>query len=526
MTTTAVPGLAAPASITPELVRRLTGLVVSDGSQTHTNLHVFTGEPLAEIPLSTVDDVKLAVDTARAAQPAWAATPIRQRVRIVRRLVELIHDDREFISDLIQAETGKSRLHSFHEQLDPLLCGNYYTRKAAKLLKPRRRTGMFPLVASAQEIHVPKGVVGIIAPWNFPFALALNDAVAALLAGNAVVLKPDWQTALSPLYGVELAHRAGVPADAFQVVIGDGPVVGPAVVENVDYVGFTGSSRTGRDVARRSGARLVGCSLELGGKNPMVVLSDADLDRAVTSAVSGTFTNAGQICVGIERIYVERPRYEEFLRRFVDAVSKLKLDASYSDLEVDLGSLISATQLERVSRHVSDAVEKGAVVEMGGKARPDIGPYFFEPTVLTGVTPEMACYSEETFGPVVAVYPVADEAEAIARANDTEYGLNASVFTRSARRGERVGAAIRAGTVNINDGFGTAYGTIDAPMGGMGASGLGRRHGVEGLLKYTDTQTLARLRFAVVDPPPNQPRETYVKMTAGAIRWLGRARIR
>ncbi|MGH3648822.1 MAG: succinic semialdehyde dehydrogenase [Micromonosporaceae bacterium] len=526
MTTTAAPVLAVPPSITPELVRRLAALVVSGDAETYQTLHVFTGEPLAEIPLSTVDDVRQAVSTARAAQPAWAATPIRQRAAIVRRLVELIHDDREFISDLIQAETGKSRLHAFFEQLDPLLCGNYYARKAAKLLKPRRRTGMFPLVASAREHHVPKGVVGIIAPWNFPFALALNDAIAALLAGNAVVLKPDLQTALSPLYGVELARRAGVPAEVFQVVLGDGPVIGPAVVEQVDYVGFTGSSRTGRDVARRSGARLVGCSLELGGKNPMLVLSDADLERAVGSAVSGTFTNAGQICVGIERIYVEQPIYQEFLSRFTDAVSALRLGASYDDLDVDLGSLISAAQLERVSRHVEDARAKGATVELGGRPRPDIGPYFYEPTVLTGVTPEMVCHAEETFGPVVSVYPVADEAEAIARANDTEYGLNASVFTRSARRGERVGGAIKAGTVNINDGFGTAYGSIDTPMGGMRASGLGRRHGVEGLLKYTDTQTLARLRFAVVDPPPNQPRETYVKMTAGAIRWLGRARIR
>lgn len=526
MTTTAAPGLAAPASITPDLVRRLGALVVSDGAETHTNLHVFTGEPLAEIPLSTVDDVRRAVTAAREAQPAWAATPVRERIRVVRRLIEAIHDERELISDLIQAETGKSRLHAFQEQLDPLLCGSYYARKAPRLLKPRRRTGMFPLVASAVELHVPKGVVGIIAPWNFPFALALNDAVSALIAGNAVVLKPDWQTVLSPLYAVELAHRAGVPAEVFQVVLGDGPVIGPAVVEHVDYVGFTGSSRTGRDVAQRSGARLVGCSLELGGKNPMVVLDDADLDRAVGSAVSGTFTNAGQICVGIERIYVERPVCQEFLRRFVDAVSKLRLGASYDDLDVDLGSLISETQLARVSGHVEDARAKGAVVELGGRARPDLGPCFYEPTVLTGVTPEMACYHEETFGPVVSVCPVADEAEAIRRANDTEYGLNASVFTRSARRGQRVGAALRAGTVNVNDGFGTAYGTIDAPMGGMGASGLGRRHGVEGLLKYTDTQTLARLRFPVVDPPPNQPREKYVKGTAAAIRWMGRARIR
>ncbi len=526
MTAAAERSLALPTSITPSLVRRLADLVTASSGEAATTTHVFTGGPLAELPVSTVADVNQTVSTARDAQRKWAATPVRDRVRVIRRLVELIHDEREQISDLIQAETGKSRLHAFLEQLDPLLVGGYYTRKAAKLLKPRRRAGTFPGVATATEIHVPKGVVGIIAPWNFPFALALNDTIGALLAGNAVVLKPDTQTALSALYGTELAHRAGVPKELFSVVVGDGPVIGPAVVEAVDYVGFTGSSRTGQDVAQRAGARLVGCSLELGGKNPMLVLDDADLDRAVASAVTGVFTNAGQICVGIERIYVQRPVYREFLRRFVAAVEALKLGASYTDLELDLGSLTSAQQLQRVSGHVADARAKGATVEVGGEPLPDLGPYFFAPTVLTGVTPEMACHAEETFGPVVAVYPVDTEAEGIAAANDTAYGLNASVFTRSVRRGGRVGAALRAGTVNINDGFGTAYGSIDAPMGGMGRSGLGRRHGAEGLLKYTDAQTVARLRFPVSDPQPGQPRDQYVKATAGAIRWLARARIR
>ncbi|MGH3717193.1 MAG: succinic semialdehyde dehydrogenase [Micromonosporaceae bacterium] len=526
MTTTAATGLTPPASLTPELIRRLTGLVVSSGGETATNIHVFTGGPLAKLPLSTVDDVERAVATARAAQPAWAATPVRERTRILRRLVALIQQEREQISDLIQAETGKTRLHAFFEQLDPLLTGSYYVRKAAKLLRPKRRAGTFPGIATVLELRVPKGVVGIIAPWNFPFALALNDAVAALVAGNAVVLKPDVQTSLSPLYGVELARRAGVPDGVLQVVLGDGPGIGGAVVDRADFVGFTGSCATGRHVAQRAGARLVGCSLELGGKNPMLVLDDADLDRTVASAIGGCFTNAGQICVGIERIYVLDSVYDDFLKRFVAAVAGLKLGTSYTDLELDMGSLTSAQQLATVSGHVDDARAKGATVHVGGEARPELGPYFYAPTVLTGVTPEMACHSAETFGPVVSVYRVADEAEAVRRANDTEYGLNASVFTRSAARGRRVGAMLRAGTVNVNDAFGTAYGSVDAPMGGMRASGLGRRHGSEGLLKYTDAQNLARLRFPVVDPPPNQPRSKYVAGTAAAIRLLTRARIR
>lgn len=526
MTTTAQRQVTPPASITPDLVRSLGEIVVSAGDDTASITHVFTGDALATVPTSTVADVAHAVTAARAAQPAWAATPARERAKVLRRFAELAHDAQDLIADLIQAETGKTRMHAIVEQLDPLLTATYYARKAAALLKPRRRAGMFPGLVSTVELRAPKGVVGIISPWNFPFALGLNDALAALAAGNAVVLKPDTQTSLSPLYGVELLRRAGLPDGVLQVVVGDGPVVGPALVERVDYVGFTGSTRTGRDVAQRSAARLVGCSLELGGKNPMLVLDDADLDRAVTAALSGSFTNAGQLCISIERIYVDERLHEEFLSRFAAAASELRVGASYSDLDLDMGSLTSERQLRMVSEHVANAVAHGAAVAAGGHARPDLGPCFFEPTVLTGVTPEMACHSEETFGPVVAVYPVASEAEAVARANDTEYGLNASVFTRSARRGRRVAAALRAGTVNVNDTFSSAYGSIDAPMGGMRSSGLGRRHGAEGLLKYTEAQSVARARLPVIDPLAGMSRDTYLRLTGAAVRWLRRTRIR
>ncbi len=524
--TTAARNLTLPASVTPELVRRLGALVASSAERTATSGHVFTGGPLAELPLSSVEDVRHAIATARAAQPAWAATPVSERARVLRRLVDLMHHERDVIADLIQAETGKARLHAVMEQWDPLLTAGYYARKAVKLLRPRRRAGLFPGTVAASELRVPRGVVGIIAPWNYPFALGLGDALAALVAGNAVVLKPDLQTSLSPLYAVELMRRAGVPDDVFGVVLGDGPGIGGAVVDQVDYVGFTGSSRTGRDVAQRTGSRLVGCSLELGGKNPMLVLSDADVDRTVGSAISGCFTNAGQLCISIERIYVEQSVYPRFLERFAAAVSALKVGASYTDLDLDMGSLTSARHLETVTAHVDDARDKGATVHTGGASSPELGPYFYQPTVLTGVTPEMTCYAAETFGPVVSVYPVADEAEAIARANDTAYGLNASVFTRSVRRGRRVAEALRAGTVNINDGFAASYGSIDAPMGGVGISGLGRRHGAEGLLKYTEAQSVARLRLPLVDPPPYVSRQTYLRVVTGVLRWLGRARIR
>jgi succinate-semialdehyde dehydrogenase / glutarate-semialdehyde dehydrogenase len=394
------------------------------------------------------------------------------------------------ILDVIQAESGKARKHAFEEPCDVALNSRYYARRAPHLLRPHTRAGLIPGVTRTQELRHPKGVVGVISPWNYPFTMALSDGIAALAAGNAIVSKPASQTALTALYGVELLAEAGMPDDLWQVVVGDGSVVGSAIVDHADFVCFTGSTATGRQIAKRAGERLIGCTLELGGKNPLLVLDDADLELAAETATRACFSNAGQLCISTERVYIADGVYDAFLQRFVDHVKAIRLDATY-DFGPDMGSLISEQQLKTVSEHLADAQDKGAEVLTGGSHRPDIGPYFFEPTVLENVASGMTCHREETFGPLVSVYRVADDEAAIAAANDSAYGLSAAVFSRDTKRGRAVGARLEVGTVNVNEAYTAAWGSIDSPMGGFKDSGLGRRHGAEGLLKYTEGQTVA-----------------------------------
>lgn len=514
-----------PSTITEELLDTLRAHVVSSTSDTVTSTAVYTGGELAVLPRSSQEDVLTAVQRARMAQKDWAATGFAEHAEIFERFRGLLLKHREELSDLVQAETGKSRRDAFEELGEPVLVTGYYARTAARVLAPRKRAGVLPFAVGATELRPPKGVVGIISPWNYPLALSMADSVPALLAGNAVVLKPDSQTCLSPLLAVELLHRAGLPAGVLQVVLGDGPVVGTALVDSADFIGFTGSTRTGIEVAKRAAARLVGCSLELGGKNPMLVLDDVNLAAAVDVAVRGCFANAGQLCLAMERIYVHESIFDAFAERFVAATEKLKLGAAF-DYSVDVGSLVSQGQLKTVTEHVDDARAKGARVLAGGRPRPDLGPFFYEPTILAAVTPEMTCYASETFGPVVSLYPFRTDEEAVQLANETEYGLNASVLGRDVGRASALGARIRAGTVNINDGVVSAYGSTDAPMGGMGASGLGRRHGAEGILKYTEAQTVAVQRVPVLSPPKWLPYQQFTKVMVGLLRVLHRLRIR
>ncbi|MFM7068714.1 MAG: succinic semialdehyde dehydrogenase, partial [Actinomycetes bacterium] len=369
-----------------------------------------------------------------------------------------------------------------------------------KLLAGTRRAGMVPGLTSVTELHHPKGLVSVISPWNYPFSLAVGDSIPALLAGNAVVQKADNQTALTALMGLELARQAGVPEDLWQIVLGRGSAIGPAMLDIADFMMFTGSTESGRHIAAESGRRLIDCSLELGGKNALLVLDDADLDRASEGAVRACFSSSGQLCISVERLYVADAIYDAFMDKFLARLADLQLGASY-DFDRQMGSLTSKDQVEVTERHVADAVANGATVLAGGRARPDLGPFFFEPTVLTDVAAGAECYREETFGPVVSVYRFASDDEAVALANDSRYGLNASVWSRSARRGREVGGRVRAGTVNVNEAFAAAWGSIDAPMGGMGDSGMGRRHGDHGLLKYTEPQTVAYQRFMNLAPP-------------------------
>jgi succinate-semialdehyde dehydrogenase/glutarate-semialdehyde dehydrogenase len=402
---------------------------------------------------------------------------------------------------------------------------SHYLKRAAKLLAPTKRGGPVPFLSTSTEVRVPKGVVGIIAPWNFPFATGLSDAIPALMAGNAVVVKPDNKTALSPLYGISLLEEAGLPKGLFQVVCGEGPDVGPTLIDNADYVMFTGSTATGRVIGERAGRNLIGCCLELGGKNPMIVLDDADAEEWVKGSLFAVFGNTGQICMHIERIYLPDARYDELKDAFVKAAEGLSIGASY-DFGPELGSLVSVDHKDRVASHVADAVAKGATVLTGGRERPDIGPAFFEPTVLEGVTKDMLAGSTETFGPVVALHRYRTVDEAVALANDTDYGLNASVWSSDIERAEQVAARIESGNVNINDGLATAYASKGTPSGGVKNSGVGARHGDQGLLKYTDVKNVAVLKKQVMGPRPGQDYDAYVKQMLGSLKLMKRLRVR
>ncbi|MFE9332836.1 succinic semialdehyde dehydrogenase [Streptomyces sp. NPDC006925] len=509
--------------VTPGLVAALARGVVGSGRTRSRS--PFTGEVLAELPESTPEDVAAAFETARAAQRAWAATPVRQRAAVLLRFHDLVLARQSEVLDLVQLETGKARLHAHEEVQAVAVAARHYGRKAPTYLRPKRHTGAIPALTKVTELRHPRGVVGQIAPWNYPFELSVGDVLPAFAAGNAVVTKPDTQTALTALWARDLLVEAGLPADVWQIVLGEGPVVGPEVVDRGDYVSFTGSTRTGREVARRAAARLVGCSLELGGKNAMLVLEDADLDKAAEGAVRGAFSSAGQLCISIERLYVHESVADAFLERFVARVRAMRLGASLA-YGADMGSLVSEQQLRNVQQHVADAVEKGAAVLAGGRARPDIGPLFYEPTVLDGVEPQMAVCGEETFGPVVSVYRFSDTDEAVGLANATPYGLNSSVWSGNGRRGREVAARLRTGTVNVNEGYASAYGSAQAPMGGMGDSGLGRRHGSEGILKYTESQTVAHQRVLPMAPSLGMSDEAYAAFMSRSLKALKTLRFR
>jgi succinate-semialdehyde dehydrogenase/glutarate-semialdehyde dehydrogenase len=463
------------------------------------------------------EQVPAAIAAARLAQEEWAGVPVSARAGVFRRLAGLILAHRDRILDVIQAETGKARLSAFEEVMDASRAVRVFAGSAQGLLRPRRRAGAIPVLTRTVEHHRPVGVVGIINPWNYPFNLPASDGAQALLAGNAVVLKPDSQTPFTALLLADLLAEAGLPAGLFQVLPGSGAALGPALVAGVDYLMFTGSTATGRTLAAACAERLIGFSGELGGKNPLLVLADADIAAAASGTVRGAFANTGQVCVGIERAYVHRAVYHDFVDELLAQTAGLRLGVGY-DWQVDVGSLSSAKQLAAISAHVDDAAAKGATVLTGGRARPDLGPYCYEPTVLAGVTQDMLLCREETFGPVLAVYPVASDDEAVTRANDSSYGLNASVW--SARRGPEIAARLRVGTVNVNEGFAAAWGSHAAPMGGMGESGLGRRHGSHGLLKYTEPQTISVQRLHPIAPPRRLGNEGYAKLMTAAIRIL------
>ncbi len=525
MVRTVTGDLRRPASITDDLLERLVARVPGSTGATWKLTEVYSGEVLVELPQSTPSDIEQAFARSRTVQREWSQWPLAKRLKVFKKAHSLFLDNAHTTADLIQAESGKNRRMAIEETCDPPMVMGYYLKRAAALLAPTKRGGPVPFVSSSTEVRQPKGVVGIISPWNFPFATGLSDAIPALIAGNGVVVKPDNKTALSPLYGIALLEQAGLPRGLVQVVCGEGPDVGPTLIDNANYVMFTGSTATGRVIGERAGRNLIGCCLELGGKNPMIVLPDARMDDVVQGALFGAFGNTGQICMHIERIYLPEQRYDEFKDAFVAATEAMTMGATY-DFEAELGSLVSVDHRDRVASHVEDAVAKGATVLTGGRARPDLGPAFFEPTVLEGVTQDMLAGSCETFGPVVALHRYRTVDEAVGLANDTDYGLNASVWGSDLAAAEAVGRRIQSGNVNINDILATAYASKGTPSGGVKQSGVGARHGDQGLLKYTDVQNVGVLKKQVMGAQPGQSYDAYVKQMLVSLKVMRKTGLR
>ncbi len=446
-----------------------------------------TGEKLHDIKAFSATEVADAFQLARKAQPAWAES-VQRRAVVAKKLAALLAKKQDAVMDLLQAETGKSRSHAFEEVAGALGAISYYAKVSPKLMRRKKVKAAVPFMLSAFVEPAPVGVVGVITPWNYPLALTMMDVIPALMAGNAVVQKADNQTAKTVQLARDLAVEAGVPQGIWQVVQGDAAEVGNAVTDNADYVAFTGSTPTGRIVAERAAKRLIGYSLELGGKNPMIVLPGANLEQAAEIALGSAFGNAGQLCVSIERLYVSNHALAEF-----EAILKRRIETmqvgSSGEFAHDIGSLTSKAQIERVAGFVDRAVAEGAKVLTGGKKLEQLGPNFYAPTVLTAVPKTAEILTKEVFGPVIALVGYDSLDEAVELANATEFGLNAAVVGDK-RKALEIASRLMAGSVNINEGYRASMASLAAPMGGMKQSGMGRRSGPQGLLRFTETRTI------------------------------------
>ena len=496
-----------------------------NGAEPVTPVAPYDGLPTATIPASTPDDVATAVARARAAQQSWALVPYATRAEVVLRFHDLLLEQQDQVIDLIQWEMGKNRFSAWQEILQVATIARHYARHGATYLKDRKVRGAMPGLTQVREVRIPKGVIGMISPWNYPLYLAVGDVLPALLAGNGVVSKADSQTALTLLWARDVMAAAGLPTDLWHVVVGPGSTIGGAIIDTTDHLCFTGSTATGRRVGTQAGGRLIAASLELGGKNPLIVRADADLAKAAAGCITAAFANTGQMCIHIERVLVHRSVYESFKALLVEGVRALRLGQTF-DYSVDVGSLASPSQLETVQEHVETAVAQGATVLAGGRHRPDLGPLVYEPTVLEGVTSQMPVCLDEPFGPVISLYPVGSDAEAIEKANEGTYGLSASIWSRDVAGAQEMAQRIRSGSVNINDGAAAAAGSIEAGMGGMGDSGLGRRHGAEGMRKYTESQTIATQRLVPLGPPASMDLGKFVDLGNKQLRLLRRLRVR
>jgi acyl-CoA reductase-like NAD-dependent aldehyde dehydrogenase len=488
-----------------------------------------TGEVIGHVDVMDAARVAALVERAREAQPAWQSRGFEGRADLLRELRAWFVANRKRVIASLVAEGGKTPEDAMLADLwyvcDAL---GFWGRRARKYLADERIRPRSPFLLGKKIVvrYRPMGVVGVIGPWNYPLTNTFGDAIPALMAGNAVVMKPSEITPLTSLLVAEGVAAAGIPEGVLSVATGAGET-GAALVDNADMIMFTGSTRTGKKIMARAAERLIPVSLELGGKDPMIVLSDADLERAVNMAVQWSMSNSGQICQAVERVYVEEPVYDEFVATVVTKVGSLRQGVPGEPGSVDVGAMTFPPQIEIVERHVRDAVDKGAKVLVGGRRAAGPGR-FYEPTVLTGVDHTMEVMRDETFGPVLPIMKVRDADEAVRLANDTRYGLNSSVFTRDLAKGERIARRLEAGNACVNDAL-INYLAHDAPFGGTQESGLGVRHGPQGIRKYSSQQTILVTRFGPKREPtmfPNKRAATRLFERLMVLMWGRRRRRR
>ncbi len=457
-----------------------------------------TSQTIGTLPILDADALRAAAARARAAQPAWEALGVKRRALLMRAWIDALWmRDHELVA-VLRRETGKTYHDAIGELFSTDVIAIYYAQHAARILRPYRGTPIFPIIQRVDVEYRAHGVVGMIAPWNYPLLNIAFELVAALVAGNAVLVKPSELTPYTALFIIDMLHRVGVPKDVVQIVPGDG-TTGAALVDVVDYVHVTGSTATGRKVAMRAAERLIPYSLELGGKAPMIILRDADLDLAATATLVGALQNAGQACVAIERVYVEAPIYEQYLERLRHHAAKLKIGTGGDGYGIHVGSMEHERELLRTERQLADALAKGARLVYGGKRRPDLGPLFFEPTILADVDHTMDVMTKETFGPIIPVMHVRDGDEAVALANDSDYGLSSAIYTRDLAGGRALARRIQAGDVAINRVLINVT-TAGMPSGGVKDSGIGRRNGAPGLLRFVTTHAVMTDKL-VFNPP-------------------------
>jgi acyl-CoA reductase-like NAD-dependent aldehyde dehydrogenase len=466
------------------------------GGRTVEVVNPATGQTIANIPAVGPEDVAGIAERARAAQPGWEALGFDGRGRILRRAQKWVTDNADRIIETIVEENGKTYEDALLAEVSYAASAfGFWAKHAPEYLEDEKVRSSSPFVLGRRLVvrYAPVGVVGVIGPWNYPLTNSFGDCIPALAAGNSVILKPASLTPMTSLLMKEALDACGLPEDVYQVAVGGGDV-GSELVDHVDFVMFTGSTEVGKKVMERAAKTLTPVGLELGGKDPMIVLSDANIDRAANAAVHYSMQNGGQTCISVERVYVEEPVYDEFVRKVETKLKGLRQGVPGNPGDVDIGAVTSPPQVDLIDGHVRDAVDKGARILVGGKRGQGPGD-FYEPTLLVDVDHSMECMTEETFGPTLPVMKVHDVEEALRLANDSPYGLQASIYTGDPAKGERLARQIEAGVVTINDSQ-INYVALELPMGGWKASGLGSRHGADGIRKYTKKQTLLVTRLA------------------------------